>query len=182
MKFVSAGHNTGGLKPDPGAIGVNGRKEAVETISFRNLVISEFKRLNVTDYITDNDNERLGEYLERIKTGNGSVVLEFHFDAGPATATGTTVFIEEDADRLDKAFANQLAKATSEILGIKDRGVRSEIESHRGKLGLMREQGIVALLEICFISNVQDMQLYDANKTKLAIKIAELIIEFDKYI
>lgn len=180
MIFISAGHNTKGIKIDPGAIG-NGYKEADLTIEIRNLVIAELKRLNIP-YVSDNDDEKLGSYLERIKTGNGSVVLEFHFDAASSAASGTTSLIESEADRLDKAFAKELVDTTSLILGIKNRGVKSESESHRGSLGLMREEGIVCLLEVCFISNAQDVVLYKANKEKLAIQIAQILIKYEKMI
>jgi hypothetical protein len=57
-------------------------------------------------------------------------------------ATGTTSLIGHDADRLDKAFGKELVYTTSSVLGIKT-VVISERDSHRGSLGLMREQGIV---------------------------------------
>lgn len=179
MIFISAGHNNKGIKIDPGAIG-NGYKEADLTVEIRNLVIKELKRLEVA-YVSDNDDERLGPYLERIKTGNGSVILEFHFDASAnSSATGTTALIESEADRLDKAFAKELSDITASTLGIKNRGVKTEAESHRGRLALMREEGIICLLEVCFISNSQDIVLYNVNKEKLAIKIAQTLIKYEK--
>jgi N-acetylmuramoyl-L-alanine amidase len=181
MIFVSAGHNPGGVKPDPGAIG-NGKREADLTLEFRNLVTAELHKQGAK-FITDNDNERLGEYLSRIKTGTGSVVLEFHFDAAVSEkATGTTVLIGGDADKNDKDFAKELAEATAAILGIKNRGVISETESHRGRLGLMKEEGILALLEICFISNPSDLSAYEKYKTFLAAKIAAILIKYEALI
>ena len=181
MIFISAGHNPKGIKVDPGAIG-NGFHEADLAVEFRNLVVAilKGKKLEVT---TDKDDERLGTYIERIKTGNGSVVLEFHFDAAVSpTATGTTVLIGNDADRLDKAFAKELVDANASILGIKNRGVKTEADSHRGSLGLMRESGTVALLEICFISNADDLSQYQKNKISLASKIAEIVERYEKLI
>lgn len=181
MIFPSAGHNPNGLKPDPGAIG-NGYREADLAVEFRNLVVSFLKAKKI-DVITDKDDERLGDYLKRINTGNGSVVLEFHFDAAASSsATGTTVLIGNDADRLDKAFAKELVEANASILGIKNRGVKTEADSHRGSLGLMREQGTVALLEICFISNPDDLEKYEQNKMSLAHKIAEILERYEKLI
>lgn len=181
MIFISAGHNPKGIKVDPGAIG-NGFHEADLAVDFRNLVVA-FLLAKKIDVITDKDDERLGTYLERIKTGNGSVVLEFHFDAAASSsATGTTVLIGNDADRLDKAFAKELVEANASILGIKNRGVKTEADSHRGSLGLMREQGTVALLEICFISNPDDLQKYQQNKMTLALKIAEIVERYEKLI
>jgi len=181
MIFVSAGHNPGGVKPDPGAIG-NGKREADLTLEFRNLVTAELHKQGAK-FITDNDNERLGEYLSRIKTGTGSVVLEFHFDAAVSEkATGATVLIEADACKNDKAFAKELLDATTSLLGIKNRGILSESESHRGRLGLMKEEGILALLEICFISNPSDLSAYEKYKTFLAAKIAAILIKYEALI
>lgn len=179
--FISAGHNPKGIKVDPGAV-ANGLHEADLTVEFRNLVVSELLKRNVK-VITDKDDERLGDYLKRIQTGSGSVVLEFHFDAAASpTATGTTSLYGSDADRLDIAFAKELANATAEVLGIKNRGALSEKGSHRGSLGLMREQGIVSLLEIAFISNPNDIKAYNANKKELALKIAEIVERYENMI
>jgi N-acetylmuramoyl-L-alanine amidase len=181
MVFISAGHNPKGIKVDPGAVG-NGFREADLAIEFRDLVIKECLRLGLK-VIQDKDDERLGTYLERIKTGSGSVVIEFHFDAAASTsATGTTALIEAEADRLDKAFAKELVELTSKTFGIKNRGVITEKESHRGSLGLMREEGIICLLELCFISNKQDVQLYKANKEKLAFSIARVLKKYEDLI
>lgn len=179
--FISAGHNPRGIKVDPGAIG-NGFKEADLNVEIRNLVITQLKSKGIK-VISDNDDERLADYLKRIKTGNGSVVLEFHFDAAASpSATGTTALYGNDADRLDIAFATELAATTSRILGIKNRGAISEAQSHRGSLGLMRKEGIVALLEIGFISNPNDLKQYQKNKVALAIEIANIVKRYEDLI
>lgn len=178
MVFCSAGHNPKGIKVDPGAVG-NGFREADLAVEFRDLVIKECLKLGLK-VIQDKDDERLGDYLERIKTGNGSVVVEFHFDAAASSsATGTTSLIEAEADRLDRAFAKELVELTSKTLGIKNRGVITEKESHRGSLGLMREEGIICLLELAFISNKQDVSLYKENKEKLAFSMAGVIKKYE---
>jgi len=181
MIFISAGHNPKGIKTDSGAVG-NGYTEANLAVEFRNLVIGHLKKNN-TPYVSDNDDERLSQYLERIKTGNASVVLEFHFDASDKpTATGATSLVGIDADILDNAFAKELVEVTSFRLGIKNRGVINEAQSHRGRLGLMRENGIVCLLELCFISNPNDIKAYQENKEVLAKEIAEIVIKYEKMI
>jgi N-acetylmuramoyl-L-alanine amidase len=181
MIFISAGHNPKGIKTDSGAVG-NGYTEANLAVEFRNLVIEVLKVKNIP-YVSDKDDERLAQYLERIKSGNASVVLEFHFDASDKpTATGSTGLVSMDADRLDNAFAKELVEATSFRLGIKNRGVINEAQSHRGRLGLMRENGIVCLLELCFISNKNDVDAYQENKEQLAKDIAEIVIKYEKMI
>jgi N-acetylmuramoyl-L-alanine amidase len=181
MIFISAGHNPNGIKKDPGAVG-NGFHEADLAVEFRNLVVAILRGKKI-EVKTDKDDERLGEYLKRIQTGSGSVVLEFHFDAAASpSATGTTVLIGNDADRLDKAFAKELVEANASILGIKNRGVKTEADSHRGSLGLMRESGTVALLEICFISNPDDLLKYRQNKMTLASKIADIVERYENLV
>lgn len=175
--FISAGHH---LK-DSGAPGVNGRKEADEATKFRNAVVKYLEPTGVK-IITDNDNETLPQYLNRIQSGNGSVVIEFHFDAFNGIASGTTALVGDDADRLDKLFAKEIVDTTSKVLNIPNRGVKSESQSHRGRLGLMREQGIVCLLEVCFIDNKNDMDSFDKNFYTLASELSKIIEKFEKLI
>lgn len=175
--FISAGHNPNGIKKDPGAV-ANGFNEADLNVDFRNLVLSECIRLGIKT-IQDNDSETLGQYLSRIQTGKGSVVIEFHFDAAGPNATGTTALIEKDADRLDKAFAQEIVNITSEVLGIKNRGVKSEADSHRGSLALMREDGIICLLELGFITNIDDLKAYQKGKHRLAVEMAKIIKRYE---
>ncbi|WP_346236767.1 N-acetylmuramoyl-L-alanine amidase [Niabella insulamsoli] len=183
MIFISAGHNSKSkkVKRDPGAV-ANGYKEGDLAIEFRNLVCKELDALRVP-YITDSDEETLAMYLQRIRTGSGSVVIEYHFDAATnSAATGTTGLIEAAADRLDKAFAKELTDTTAAVLGIRNRGVIDEGQSHRGRLGLMREDGIICLLELGFISNRSDLDRYFANKDILARRHAEIIVKYENII
>lgn len=183
MVFASAGHNSQSktIKADPGAINSHGLKEGDVTIEFRNLVCAELDKLGVK-YITDYQEESLAIYLQRIKTGTGSVIIEYHLDSASPAATGCTSLVEEEADRLDKLFAAELANSTSLVLGIKNRGVISETESHRGRLGLMREEGIICLHELCFISNDDDVRRYNENKHILAKEHAKIIKKYEDMI
>lgn len=176
--FASAGHNTLGIKVDPGAV-ANGYREADLNIQFRDLFIKECKALGMK-VIQDLDNESLGQYLTRIQTCNGSVVIEFHFDAAAnGVVSGTTGLVEADADRLDKAYANECVSATSRITGIPNRGVKSEKESHRGSLGLMREEGIICLLELGFITNINDVNTHIKVRPILAKELALITKKFE---
>lgn len=179
--FLSGGHNPKGKKIDPGAIG-NGRKEADIASEFRDLVVSKYKKKYPKELvITDKDDETLSDYLKRIKTGSGSVVLEFHCDASTnKSASGCTAIVGTDSNGADKSFASELVNKTSEILSIKNRGVISEADSHRGRLGLMREQGTVVLLELFFISNQNDLKSYRENKEKLADALIDIIYKYEK--
>ncbi|GEM67552.1 hypothetical protein SMI01S_11580 [Sphingobacterium mizutaii NBRC 14946 = DSM 11724] len=177
MKYISyssAGHH---LK-DSGAIGVNGRKENLETISFREMVNQGLKNQGKT-VVQDNDNETLSQYLGRINPTDKDVVVEPHFNAFNGKATGVEVLIADDANDRSKAMAKELVDGYSKIMGIANRGVKRESQSARGRLGLMRKKGAVALIEICFIDNSNDMAAYDRNKVNLACFTAQIISKYD---
>jgi hypothetical protein len=49
-------------------------------------------------------------------------------------------------------------------------------------LGLMREQESIALLELCFITNIEDLVKYDAHRKELAIEIAKIVQRYENMI
>lgn len=184
MIFISAGHNSKSktIKQDPGAVNKQGIKEGDLTIEFRDLVKHELGLLGAK-FISDTEEENLSMYLSRIQSGNGSVVVEYHFDSAASDqATGTTGLIEAEADRLDRAFAKELTDITACTLGIRNRGVISEADSHRGRLGLMREDGVICLVELGFISNPDDLQRFHLKKKELAKLHAAIIVKYEAMI
>lgn len=177
MKYISyssAGHH---LK-DPGAIGVNGRKESEEAMEFRNLVNEELRRLGKS-VIQDDDRETLGQYLGRINPTDKDAVVEFHFNAFNKKVSGTESIVADDANQRSLDFGAEMSAGFAKIMGIPDRGVKRESQSARGRLGLMRKKGAVILHEIGFIDNPVDMAAYDRNKVNLACFAAKLIAKYD---
>lgn len=181
MKFISSGHcAVKGPQYDPGAPGVNGRFEANETVKVRNRVVEILKAQGHTNIIQDADGESLSQYLTRIKPGSGSMVVEFHFNAGVSEATGTETLIEIDGDKLDKAAAKEFSDSTARILGIKNRGVKTEADTRHKRLALMKEEGIICLVEICFISNASDMAAFDKHFEELCQEYATIIQKYEE--
>lgn len=177
--FISAGHDL----RNKGAQ-ANDFAEEREMINFRNLVISKYKKMYPNSKVVqDNDIEPLRDYLKRIQTGNGSVVVEFHLDYfSNSKVSGTSVWVGDDADKLDLSFAKELAQAGATTMGIPNRGVFREKQSFHKKLGLMREQGIVALVEIVPISNKGDMEKFHKYMDALAFEYARIIKKYDDMI
>jgi hypothetical protein len=62
-----------------------------------------------------------------------------------------------------KAFGKELVYTTSSVLGIKT-VVAFLRDSHRGSLGLMREQGR-GFARTLFITNIEDLVKYDTAKS-----------------
>jgi len=182
MIFLSAGHHSRRLAgADPGAVNSHGIKEGDVTIEFRDLVSGYLRQMNVPHKL-DSDQETLQQYTNRVQTGTGSVVCEYHLNAASPAATGTETLVEVDADRLDLACAKELSAATSLILGIKNRGTLSEAQTRHKRLALMKEYGIVVLHEICFITNDNDMRAYQAKKHELAKAHAQILVKYEQII
>lgn len=183
MIFISAGHNPGGPNPDPGAV-ANGVREADLAVELRDLVVAELTRLRA-NFRTDDDRERLAEYLRRIQPGEASVVCEIHFNAGPPMATGTETIVPARASTHEIALAKELSAVVNNHTGLIRRGkegVISEADSHRGSLALMREAGMNALMEICFITNRNDLIAYRRGIKGVATGIAAVLMKYDDII
>lgn len=184
MIFLSAGHNPNGPNPDPGAV-ANGVREADLTVELRNLVATELSKLGAM-VTTDHDNEPLAEYLRRIKPGNASVVCEIHFNASDnPKATGVETIVPATADHNELAMAAELSAVINKHTGLLLRGnngVITESDSHRGRLAIMRKEGMNALIEVCFISNITDLARYRKAKTQIAKDIAAVLVKYDAVI
>jgi len=175
--FPSAGHNIN----DPGAV-YNGRKESQEMMCLRTLVVDNMNKLG-HENVPDMDSETASQHQSRIKTGNGSVVCEFHLNASAnLTASGTEAIVSNDANALSKAMAKELTDVTAKIMGIKNRGVKPESETARGRIGIVHKAGTTVLLEVCFLSNRTDMAAFDKFKVSLAKAYSDILIKYDNKI
>lgn len=171
--YPSAGHHD----KDPGAV-YNGVKEADKTKELRNLIS---KYLGAHKHIMDRDWETNREHQNRIKPGSSSVLADHHFDASTnTTASGVGVFVANNASVNSKTMAKEVVDGLSELIGIPNRGVRTESQSGRGRIGILHlGAGISILVEVCFISNPCDMAKYEVNKEKVAKFLAETYKKWD---
>jgi N-acetylmuramoyl-L-alanine amidase len=181
MIYLSAGHNLGSptTKADPGA--VRGALHEVNlTIIQRDLTIAELSKLGVK-VERDTNTETLGQYLARLKkkVKPSDIAMEYHFDAASQAATGATSVIGDDASQISKDLAKEMVDATARILGIRNRGVITEAQSHRGKLGFMRLACPCLILELAFISNPSDTDKWEDKRDELAKEHAKILKKYD---
>lgn len=182
--YISAGH-TNIVGKDRGAVG-SGYVEGDLTVEFRDLVCIDLDTLHIT-YVKDQNAHALAETVKEFKgiTKESDLVIDIHFNAATATATGCEVFVPHDATKTELDLAENCAQCISLTLGIPLRGnfkgrkgVKSEQESNRKDLVWMRLAGQNILLEVCFISNPNDMAKYQKFKEALAYNIASSIARF----
>jgi len=178
--FISAGHSNKAGR-DRGASG-NGYIEGELSVEFRNKLVDELKQLGINP-IVDGDNSILAETINKFKslTSPDSIVLDIHWNAASAAATGVETLVPGEPSSFERKLAESLSSTVSSILGIPMRGikgVKTELESHHGRLGWMRLTGENVLLEVCFISNPNDMKKYETNKTILIKQIAKVLFNY----
>ncbi len=174
--FLTAGHHL----RDPGAMG-NGYKENSLTIEIRNLISKRIKSLDPTIEVwTDDDNDTLSQVIAKINkiATSEDYLLELHFDASISPkASGGTSLVAKGAREKSLDFGKELSEIGSTILNIPNRGVKSEEESHRGRLGILHTAASSVLYEVGFISNPTDMVNYQDWKEWLADDFARIIIK-----
>lgn len=162
---ITAGHSNA----DPGA--VNGVvTEAHIVTDFRNMVSFYLHRAGV-EHATDgtgHTNLPLAKAVRLITPG--SVAVEFHCNAFTnPNATGVETLSQEE----DKVTGSLLCKAVAGVLGITNRGAKSEGSGQHSRLGFVRAGGII--LELFFISNPDDLRRYLDKKWLVAREIADVL-------
>ncbi len=171
--LISAGHSN--VPPiDPGAV-ANGQKEATLTLRLRDAVASKLKALSVP-ILTDGSplqNLPLKEALTLMRKAD--IRVEIHFNAASdQKATGVESLSKGNLSGL----ASDLALAVSAATGIRTRGALGWKPSNSGqhsRLAFCEAGGVI--LEVCFLTNPQDVQKYLANENQTAERLAKVLHE-----
>ena len=167
--LLIAGHGAG----DPGSIGC-GYKEADLTRELVTLVkplLAEYAEVSVYDFArkakADVDNGIKYDYSKY------DYVLEFHFNAHKPAANGTEIYVHTSET---KTSVEGLILRNIIRFGFTNRGIKKS-----SQLVVMNKCKMYktpyALLETCFISNENDMRIYQQHKNEIATAIVNGIVE-----
>lgn len=175
--FIIAGH--GGT--DSGATATtNGvfYREANLTVEIRDLIITECNALGISNIITDSNSNALAATLNWLKSlvfSKDSILIDLHWNASDnITANGTENFIPDNYTSKELTIANEIHRVFTNV-GFRSRGVKTESQSARKRLGIFRPDCEQVLIEVGFISNSRDMLLYENNKQTIAKEIAKIL-------
>ena len=172
--LLIAGHGAG----DPGAPG-SGYKEADLTREAADLLGTELSRY--ASVVVFDTSKNAYQYLKNggyINFKPFDYVLEIHFNAavndtkGNGKTTGTEIYITES----EKGYSveQNIVKGITNI-GFKNRGVKRK---NFDVISAAKRQGVsAALLEVCFIDDIDDMKLYQSNKREIAKAITKGIVD-----
>jgi N-acetylmuramoyl-L-alanine amidase len=106
-------------------------------------------------YLADDDALKFG----------AKTFVEFHFNAARASAHGVEVLVAKNATSAEKKLATAYSVAIAHVLGIPNRGVKEAdvavLKQHAGMASV--------LVEICFLTNGDDMARYKKQLAKLEL-------------
>ncbi len=160
--LLIAGHGNG----DSGAVG-NGYEEAELTREFAVLLKENLKSFcNVT--LADT-NRNWFEFLvsNNYDFSKYNYVLEIHFNSGGGS--GSEIFVTTAESGI--TVENEILKNLCNCVKYHNRGVKRKDFRVISKI---KSQGVCsALLEVCFIDNSNDIEIYQKNKNKLATAVAK---------
>lgn len=169
--LLIAGHGEG----DPGAPG-NGYNEADLTREMVQLVKPKLEKYAIVDIADMSKNWYKHRY--ELDVSGYDYVLEHHFNAfetetAPDGETdGTEIYVTnaEKGITVEEKIVEKIS-----ALGLKNRGVKKKDFS---LIKAIKNQGVSsALLEVCFIDDIDDMKIYSEKKNEIAAAVAEGIAE-----
>jgi len=154
-------------------------KEEVLTVDLRDRILRELSKINEGQFkvVHDKDADTLVKTIAYAKSQLkvGDWLCSIHFNASSnSKAKGVEAFVAKDATTESKAFAEEAVALLASEMQLVSRGVKGEDQGAHSRLGILHCTTHSVLLEICFISNEQDMLAYQKKKDSLARKLALL--------
>lgn len=178
MKFnISAGHNPDG-KVACGAVGLI--KESTEARKVKDKVIQYLRKAGHTAYDCTcengtSKNDVLKKIVSKCNSNDVDLDVAIHLNSGANDkkgndkSTGVEVLIYSDKSKA-KDEAERICKKIA-ALGFKNRGVKINED-----LYVLKNTNAAALLiEVCFVDDADDVELYLDNIDKIAKSIAEAL-------
>lgn len=177
--YCTAGHSNKSGQ-DNGAVSVYGN-EGIEARKLVTALAKELYKRNIMTY-TDDDSWSLSNTIGWLgKTIKGSdYTIDIHFNASTNSgATGVEVLVPELSNDKEIYLATNVLNTIVTTLGLRSRGIKKESDSQHSKLGILSNAKLATanniLVEVCFISNANDMKAYKDNFDRLAINLANTI-------
>lgn len=173
--YIESGHSL-----TSGGASSNGLREEILAIEMKGLILKHLKlqRPNLKVWV-DDDNDSLSTVISKIKkmATSKDILLSIHFNAGPSKAQGTECFISMNARESSKRIAYRISELTAGMLESSNRGVKLENQSQHPRLGILHTAASSVLWEIEFITNEYSMDIYDEMKERLAIGVANILVQ-----
>jgi N-acetylmuramoyl-L-alanine amidase len=178
--YITAGHQI--LKgKGTGASSPSG-DEAIEARNLVQSLIVNLKEKGVVAY-TDNDSWDLRGTIQWLlgKLKDADLSIDIHFNASDnIDAHGCEVIIPNIYTMEEKSLAEVFTNGIASTIRVKNRGVKTEALTAHKTLGILRQPKIATniLLEICFITNEEDMKNYRLHYNQLVDNLVTTILQY----
>ena len=172
--IITAGHQGPGTGANSDFL-----NEGSEAIILRDMIAHRIREHGLTVFTDPNTLNLRGviAWLRSKFTGK-DIIIEIHFNAGPPKVGGTECFVQNNYSDEEYNLASLLCKSVvaSTKGGIINRGVKTAKHSQHSRLGILEDTPTVSVLwEVSFLSNKNEVELYQAFKIKIAQHVAELL-------
>ena len=145
-------------------------EEARLTSDFRRLLTKELIRLGVINNYGKEDTR-----VWSLKhNGIFNLSLDLHFNLSENLIINGTEIVIPYNDSESK-LSDLFLKYITDSLKTKSRGIKHECNNYRGQLLFITPSFKNLCIEICFLTNNEDMIKYNNNKSKLIINLATLL-------
>lgn len=191
---IHAGHNPSG-KIACGAVGILDESKAARTIARKVIVLLQKNGIKAVDCTVNNGTSQ-NDVLKKIcakcnAQKDVDLNISIHFNSGAndsrgnGKTTGTEVYVrpvqgdnpqlaktlKTDKGDIAKRICNQMSK-----LGFRNRGVKAS----SGLYVLNQTKAPAVLIEVCFVDDKDDADLYKKNKDAVARAILNAVLNHNK--
>ena len=174
---IISGHSVS----QPGAIAYDGTTEHSLNVELQSMIVSGYKHSvalsgSSMKPITDNEELCLRSVINLINAIRGAAYgLDIHFNNNNPSATGVEAFVHPNTQANNRSRASFMVEGLSEIMEIRNRGVKPPSESGLGSLAIIEQTNIpMILIEICFL-NSADLPKYRKTQADVAKFISDLM-------
>lgn len=173
--IITAGHSL-----NQAGASANGQKEELLSIEMKGLIINAIRSFGSDVEIwEDNDTDSLSTVISKIKkiATSNDLLLDIHFNAASSNARGTECFVAANARGKSVRIAERISELTAGMLNTPNRGVKKENQSQHNRLGILHTAASSVLWEVEFITNKEFMDNYQEMKKRLAIGVANILVQ-----
>ena len=155
---------------------VNGIKESDVTLNIAQRVITHLNAANFTTELKQSDGVK--SIYEASNNFGADLFVAINCNSADISVAGTETFYCQGSVKGQK-FAQAVQSKIIANVGTVDRGVKDDTQTAAGSLGVLRKTACPAILvELAFISNVNDVQLLRDKQENFANAIASGIMDY----
>lgn len=164
--FIGAGHSDS----DPGAVS-NGVTEADIVLVFRDMVANALRRRSMVFAKDGEPGENLPLQIAVNMAAKHDIAVEFHCNAADdERATG----VETLSRPQHHHWAQEICNVIAETLNIPNRGAKGEGSGQHSRLAFA-SKGDGVIVELFFLTNLDNLEAYLKKRQELADNIAEAL-------